>query len=170
MMCGFNPQSFSQSQIDAACVKIAKELVNAGANIYHSDNTGLTALHMAAIRGLTKLTRYLILQSKNISTTRLIDQQNGSQQQHQQQQQPLQPVHMEHEAYLNARDEDGRTALINAVSHGHLSTVKVLVKAGEFLLISKRFVVIFTLCLMSALLLLLLLLYLLLFRGQHDSR
>ena len=114
MMCGFSPPATtSHAQIDTSCANIANALVNAGADIWHRDANGLTALHMAAARGLGKFVEYLVTQSKTMSKV--------SQEQH--------------ALFLDARDEDGRTALINAISHSHLDTVKVLLKAGIVLLL-----------------------------------
>lgn len=111
MMCGFDPQSDNQTIVDKDCVKIGKALVAAGATVTKTDNHGCTALHMAAMQGLPQFSRFLINATYSESWK---DTENRE-------------VMRE---FIHKRDEDGRTALMKAISHGHYSTVKAIVKFG----------------------------------------
>jgi ankyrin repeat protein len=59
MLCGLDPQ-FSMEKVDQICVQIAKVLKHHGANLSHTDNYGWNSLSMSAVRGMPRMTSYLI--------------------------------------------------------------------------------------------------------------
>jgi ankyrin repeat protein len=142
MMCGFDPQQHMDF-VDKQCVKIGKLLVGAGASVRAVDKLGWNALHLAALRGLGRYSKFLIHQvynetmqtrSKEVpmdtdkgtttgATTNVdigdhddIQLGNDSMGSHQVIE------------YINHKDEDGRTAIMKAISHGHFGAVKIIRK------------------------------------------
>ena len=67
MMCGYDPQTENSMIIDKKCRKISKILFEKNMNIFYVDPLGWDALHMAAVRGLTKFCKYLIEQGVDMN-------------------------------------------------------------------------------------------------------
>jgi ankyrin repeat protein len=134
MMCGFDPQQHMDF-VDKQCVKIGKLLVGAGASVRAVDKLGWNALHLAALRGLGRYSKFLIQQVYNETMqTRVKEGTTGE----------TNNVEMgDHDdiqlgndsmgshqviEYINHKDEDGRTAIMKAISHGHFGAVKIIRK------------------------------------------
>lgn len=63
MVCGFDPQK-NQTDIDVDCTKIVKMIHQHGGNLDATDKAGWDALSLAAFRGMTKLSRYILKESE----------------------------------------------------------------------------------------------------------
>lgn len=63
MVCGFDPQK-NQTDVDVDCTKIVKMIHKHGGNLNTTDKAGWDALSLAAFRGLTKLSRYILKESE----------------------------------------------------------------------------------------------------------
>jgi len=71
MMCGYKDADKldykHRMKTDRACLSIAKDMKAAGADMSHIDNHGWCVLSMAAIRGLTLFSEYLIQQGAPVN-------------------------------------------------------------------------------------------------------
>jgi hypothetical protein len=105
MMCGFDPQT-DPAVVDKACVRIGNALVDAGAIVDKVDKLGWNALHMSALRGLPRYTKFLIQQ-----TSKATD--GGAENPD------------KRKSFINHKDEDGQTAIMKAISHGHSSIISI---------------------------------------------
>lgn len=60
LVCGLQPMDRDRADLGKDCVKIAKMLHKAGANMKHVDNAGWDAVSMGAVRGMTSFCQYML--------------------------------------------------------------------------------------------------------------
>ena len=105
-----------QNLLHIACIKniygLVQLLIKFGCNEFLKDNYGRTALHYASMKGGTSIVRYLIERNTfkariNNSNTEILTKQ-----------------------FLDARDNDGKTAIYYACEHNHIEILVILLTNG----------------------------------------
>jgi ankyrin repeat protein len=110
--------------------KRAERLLNLGADINGTDNTGLAALHFAVWNGNTEVCALLIARGANVNAKDTIDGETPLLLAAQNQAEDICNLLIDNGADVFAKNKDGWTALMRAARNGHTPTCALLLGKG----------------------------------------